>query len=408
MKKKLKVLAALVACGATFAACEKSPAGSEVLSSDEKALKEVIDQYVPAVIYDIYGHLADETENLTQQIVALRDAKTLNQADIDKACATFIAAREYWEKSEAFLFGPASVFGIDPHIDSWPLDKDKLALSLSSSEMIARLLEHGGDAFDELGPASLGFHGIEFILFRDGHNRTAAALRGNETDPAFAGRTVSGHDELVFAAAVAEDLYNSCAQLQVSWNPDAPQARQKLIEELELNATVEGSEKTYGENLLSASQAGSTYATWQEAVAKTILRGSASIADEVANTKMGTAHYVNSEQYDADYIESPYSRRSFYDFRDNILSIQYSLYGAAGAEKPHAKSLLTFLENKGYNGVASLEQSLKGAMESLEKCIASGKSFVEDPTADCVEKAILAVNTLSGALEDAGDWIVKL
>ena len=32
-----------------------------------------------------------------------------------------------WEQSEAFLYGAATAYGIDPHIDSWPLDKDKLA-----------------------------------------------------------------------------------------------------------------------------------------------------------------------------------------------------------------------------------------------------------------------------------------
>lgn len=380
----------------------------DVLSKEETALKGVVEQYVPSVIYDIYGSLADETELLWDQLTALRDASSFTQADIDKVCKTFLEAREYWEKSEAFLFGAATAFGIDPHIDSWPLDKDKLALSLSNTEVIEHLLTEGAGAADEVGQASLGFHGIEFILFRDGKNRTVAALQADETDEAFIGRHVSGHNELIFAAAVAEDLYNSCAQLQVSWNPNAPKARQELIEDLELNCTVEGSDITFGENLLGAAAAGSTYATWQEAAAKSILNGSAGIADEVANTKIGTAHYVNSGSYDADYIESPYSHRSYYDFRDNILSIQYSLYGSAGATSAGAKSLMKFMQDFGYSGASGLDSDLKAAIAALEACIASGVAFVENPQSELAEKAIVAINKLCDDLGDAADWIVKL
>ena len=407
MKKTVKWSAILALGAMALTACNNKE-DLDVLSKEETALKAVIEQYVPNVIYDIYGNLADKTETLWEQLAALRDAGAVSQADVDKACKTFLDAREYWEKSEAFLFGAATAFGIDPHIDSWPLDKDKLALSLSNAEVIEHLLAEGAGAADEVGAASLGFHGIEFILFRDGKNRTAAALMGDETDEAFSGRKVSGHNELIFAAAVAEDLYNSCAQLQVSWNPNAPKSRQDLVEDLELNCTVEGSDITFGENLLGASAAGSTYATWQEAVSKSILNGSASIADEVANTKIGTAHYVGSEDYDADYIESPYSHRSYFDFRDNILSIQYSLYGANGASSAGAKSLMTFLKDFNYSGAAQLESDLKAALDSLEACIASGVAFVENPQSELAEKAIVAINKLNDDLGDAADWIVKL
>jgi len=406
--RKITKWSAILALGAIALTSCNGNEDLDVLSKEETALKAVVEQYVPNVIYDIYGNLADETESLWQQLVALRDSKSLSQADIDKACKTFLDAREYWEKSESFLFGAATAFGIDPHIDSWPLDKDKLALSLSNAEVIEHLLTEGAGAADEVGAASLGFHGIEFILFRDGKNRTVTALQNDETDEAFAGRKVSGYNELVFAAAVAEDLYNSCAQLQVSWDPNAPKSRQDLIEELELNCTVEGSDITFGENLLAASSAGSTYATWQEAAAKSILNGSSSIADEVANTKIGTAHYVGSADYDADYIESPYSHRSYYDFRDNILSIQYSLYGAAGATSAGSKSLMTFLKDFNYSGASQLESDLKGALSALEACIASGVSFVENPQAELAEKAIVAINKLNDDLGDAADWIVKL
>ena len=90
-------------------------------------------------------------------------------------------------------------------------------------------------------------------------------------------------------------------------------------DELELN-TVMDSGLTYGENLLGTGNAGSTYRSWPEAVSNILVAGCSNIANEVANTKIGTAHYVNSKDYDPDYIESPYSKKSYQDFKDNVLS----------------------------------------------------------------------------------------
>jgi len=418
MNKTFKLLAAaasVAVCLAAFASCDNDDDNnSSDLSSEETAIKSAVEEYVPGVIYTIYGNLADETESLNEQLAALKEAfkkdpKSVSQSDIDKACATFLSARSWWEKSEAFLYGAATQFGIDPHIDSWPLDKDKLAKSLSNSVTIADLDEDGAGAVDEVGAASLGFHGIEFILFRDGANRKVADLQANETDEAFENYTVSGTSELIFASAVAEDLRNYCFELQVSWDPDAPAARRELVEdELEMNTTVAGSDLSYGENLLSTGEAGSTYKTWPEAASKILVAGCSNICNEVANTKIGTAHYVNGEEYDPDYIESPYSKKSYQDFKDNILSIQYSLYGAAGATSASSKSLMSVLKKNGYANADALEADLKAALASLDACLSSGVAFVDDPTAAVAEKAIVAINKLDGDLNDAADWISKL
>ena len=94
MRKIVQIVAvaAMVLTGMT--ACQKTDPDQK-MSAEEKALKEVVEQYVPKVIYEIYGKLADETQTLCSQLTALRDAKNLSQADIDKACATFLSARAY-------------------------------------------------------------------------------------------------------------------------------------------------------------------------------------------------------------------------------------------------------------------------------------------------------------------------
>ena len=406
--KTFKLIGVLAVAAATLLSCNKDPKADAGLTAQEKALKAAVEGYVPGVIYKIYDNLADETETLYNQLSDLKKKDSYAQADIDRICATFLSARKWWEQSEAFLYGAATAYGIDPHIDSWPLDKDKLAKSLSNAETIADLDEEGAGAVDEVGAASLGFHGIEFIIFRDGKNRTAAALSGVEDDEAFAGRNVTGKSEVIFAVAVAEDLRNYCFELQAAWDPDCPAARKALVEdELELN-TVMDSGLTYGENLLRTGNAGSTYRSWPEAVSSILVAGCSNICNEVANTKIGTAHYVNSQDYDPDYIESPYSKKSYQDFKDNILSIQYSLYGGQGLDKAASASIMQFVKDNGWAKASALETALKDAVASLDACLASGKAFVDDPTAVVAENAIVKINALDALLNEAADWIAKL
>ena len=178
MKHFVKLIAVAAVSALALTACSKDEKnGSDELSNYEKEIKAASEKYVSQVVYATYGKLAEAGEALLADIVALRDAKTLTQSAIDKACADFLAARSYWEKSEAFLFGAATDFGIDPHIDSWPLDRQRLANNLANKDVVADLKEEGAGAIDEVGTSALGFHGIEFILFRDGANRGSPAGR---------------------------------------------------------------------------------------------------------------------------------------------------------------------------------------------------------------------------------------
>lgn len=405
MKTSIRNIILAAACVIVAASCEKSPVAKE--TAQDKELKAAVEQYVPNVIYKIYGNLADSAEKLYTQISDMKGSAVYTQAQIDQVCTTFLEARKWWEQSEAFLFGAATAYGIDPHIDSWPLDKDKLAKSLSNAEAIADLDKEGAGAVDEVGAASLGFHGIEFIFFRDGKNRSAAALSTVETDEAFAGRLVTGKSEIIFAAAVAEDLRNYCFELQAAWDPSCPKERVSMVEdELELNTTMD-SGLTYGENLLQTGKAGSTYRNWPEAVSSILVAGCSNICNEVANTKIGTAHYVSSSDYDPDYIESPYSKKSYEDFKDNILSIQYTLYGAQGATSAQKASIYTFLTKNKWAKAAALNTALADAVKSIDEAMAKG-AFVDNPTSAEAENCINKINALDALLNEAADWISKL
>jgi len=403
-------LSALMTCG--FTACSDSDDDNktEVTPTDNaKAMEEIADQYVNNTVNLTYKELAEQTGKLYDKLAAVTekfktDPNSVTQAEIDDICTTFKEARSEYEESEAFLFGAATDFGIDPHIDTWPLDADGLATALSNSAQVAKLDGEDGIAYasGKLGQELLGFHGIEFIIFRDGQNRTIEALRGNETDEAFAGKTVTGKEELIYATAVAGDLRDKCWQMEVSWNEDAPQAHIDRVEELELPYTVNGGEKSYGQNMLLASKAGSTYATWAEVMSTILISGCQNISNEVANVKIGNPYSGD----DPNYIESPYSHMSFVDFKDNIISIQNSLYGGRdenGARNEN-KSIIKYMKDHNYENVTALETSLKEAIAALENCQSQLGSFVGHTTDALVGTAQTKVKALDTQLTLAGNW----
>ena len=103
MNKLMKTLGVVALTSLTLASCNKDPKADTGLTAQEKALKAAVETYVPDVIYEIYGNLADETETLYNQLAALKAKDSYAQADIDAICTTFLSARKWWEQSEAFL-----------------------------------------------------------------------------------------------------------------------------------------------------------------------------------------------------------------------------------------------------------------------------------------------------------------
>ena len=382
-----------------------------VQSVNEQKMEAIAQQYVSNTIYKTYAAIANATDQLYTQLADVADRfkanpESVSQSDIDKICSTFLTAREEWEKSEAFLYGAATDFGIDPHIDTWPLDADGLATALKNADQVAKLEGEDGIAYagGKLGQELLGFHGIEFIIFRNGANRKIEDLRKEETDEAFTkiGAHVTGEQELIYAAAVAGDLRDRCFQMEVAWNADAPSSHIDRVDEVELPYTVNGGSKSYGENMLAAGKAGSTYASWQEVMVTILKAGCENIANEVANTKIGNPYSGE----DINYIESPYSHKSFIDFRDNMVSIENALYGGReGDGRDTSMSIIQYMKDNGYEGLSSLEASMKGAITALNNCQASLGSFVGHVNDPLVGEAQKKVQALDDELIKAAAWM---
>ena len=336
---------------------------------------------------------------------------------LQSICNTFLYARAQYEKSEAFLFGAASDFGIDPHIDTWPLDLGGLATALNNTAQIEAMNSYDGEktkenytgdqyAYGKLGQELLGFHGIEFIIFREGKARTAADLLDGETYQGLPEQmerpnaTVTGLNEVIFATAVAGDLRNNCFRMEVSWNKNAAEDHVKKVEDLEWATTVNGGDFSYGENFLNAGKPGSTYASWRKTAEAILVAGCANISNEVGNTKMGTPHTGE----DVNYIESPYSQNSLTDFQDNIISIENSYYGGAEGNRDETKSLHAYLQEYNPEMDAKLAKSIT---EAKDKIKAINGPFVKNYNTEAVQVAIDACNALTTNLNDAAKWILN-
>lgn len=156
-----------------------------MMAASEEDLKPIIINYTDHVVLPTYADLLADNTALNTAIRTLANtageyqAGTKTVADVNlafkAAAAQWITAREPWETSEAFLFGPVADKGLDPNMDSWPLDVDALKNTLASGRFDNLTWEGEFDEDDETIAAVQnvrGFHTLELLLFYNGKPRT--------------------------------------------------------------------------------------------------------------------------------------------------------------------------------------------------------------------------------------------
>ena len=430
MNKILKLAMLFVAAGimtTSMVSCssDENDTPVNVTKEQNEAIEALVKQYLNDVVYPTYTNLANESENLYNKIsalkVKLKAGTTVSQSEIDAICTSYKTARKYWEQSEAFLYGAASDFEIDPHIDTWPLDVPTLGEDLTDDAKIARLDAADGIEYarTSLTAENLGFHGIEFIFFRDGKNRSAAFFNNDEKESnsdITAKGDVTGKEEVIFATAVAGDLRDKCFQLEVAWKPNANAAHKSRVAECaktsdDFETKVSKNGLTYGENLMAVNAGNSTYNSWKKVIEEILVGGCSNICAEVADQKMGQAYRAATGTGDSDddpnYIESPYSHNSFTDFYGNIMSIQNALYNNVEGTSATNSSVMSYLMKYNPTEASALQTKLTAALAALQACQNSGKSFVENPGATCVKTAMEAIGELDNELNAAANWILK-
>lgn len=295
--------------------------------------------YVEKTIVATYTKLADDCEKL-KDLVEDMDS----QADLEEVCRQWKQARQDWELSESFLFGAASGYGIDPHIDTWPFAEASF-LNLMS-KLNPSVNEADAAAVDEQivhTQGFTGFHAMEYVIFRDGQPRQYSDLTA---------------DELYFVNGVAQDLFLNACRLEVAWAGDAADDDHiELLEEEELMP-----DDAFGREFVTAGQKGSRWASVLDASVQ-IVDGCIDIIGEVADSKIAAAYTGD----DVNYIESPHAYNSIQDFYDNIRGCKQALYGGLkqiDAATPAENSLMDYC-------LANYPAEAQAAMTALDNALST-------------------------------------
>ncbi|MEE1152434.1 MAG: imelysin family protein [Prevotella sp.] len=314
------------------------------------------------------------------------DTEVVNgtQEALDAACKQWKIARADWEKSEAFLFGAADEYSIDPHTDTWPVDQAALANVLRDNSIMSDI----ENKVKQLNSGLLGYHGIEYVLFREGKARDISQF----TDL-----------EYKYVCAVAKDLYQATCVLQTTWDGSKSGNRyNETVNYLKSHTSLNDdgdvtdgtlSYKNFGEgfkNTPSEDYESDVDATIQ------IIEGARDIISEVAGSKIG----LPWSGQDNSYIESPYAYNSIIDFYDNIVGCKNALYGQFDATSPTENSLLYFCLNSDNTTLKSQAQKVQSNLDDALSKINNMKApFALNYTDSSVKSAIDALNALDEALD---------
>lgn len=306
----------------------------------------MLNDFANTVVLATYTELDSKAGELLAAVKALEANTT--QANLEKAQTAWKATRTPWEQSEAFLFGPVDTQGLDPALDSWPVDHVNLQSVLDSSDTLTV------DFVSGLEDTQKGFHTIEFLLFREGNQRKASDITGRE---------------LAYLVSTTENLKASTSQLRLAWAPD-------------------------GENFSNAvAQAGVGSAIYpsQSAAVQEMINGMITIADEVANGKISDPY----NESDTTLVESQFSFNSISDFQDNLRGIQNVYMGKFAAD---GQGLNEFVNSRDAALDARFQTEVQTAIDTIGAIPAPFRDSITTNRA-AVQAAIDAVSKVQQTLE---------
>jgi uncharacterized iron-regulated protein len=340
-----RAVLAVVLIVLSFSSCEKE---IDVDNNSNDALyKEILGNYVNTTVVPTYQALAEAALEMRAANRVLKADPT--DANMKTASEAWMKARIWWEKSEAFLFGPVgeNAFDIDAHIDSWPLELDAIKQSID---------KEGGNitsekAWGELDAEEIGFHVTEYLLFREGQSRLVSDL-----SPA----------ELNYLTAATDALVWDCVLAYVAWVGEENVSEDIKIVFHENDAVASRLDKVpYYKNFADKLRnAESGYASFAQALTE-IPDGAADIAGEVGETKIAAPFATGKTEE----VESWYSWHSLDDYQNNIYSIKNAYLGGVDDKTRTSVSLSTYVAKVN----PQLDKNIKAKIEeSISKIAAIG------------------------------------
>lgn len=317
-----------------------------IITQDYAAILDNTGENVILETYEALAVRADELQAATQALEANPSIQNL-----DAAKAAWVAARSPWEQSEGFLFGPVDQEGIDPSLDSWPVNVTDLNNVLASANELTV------DFLAQQEGTLKGFHTIEFLLWGE----TGSKQVGN-----FTAR------EFEYLAAASGVLAEDAQKLYDLWKPTGG---------------------NFIANILTAGNGSQVYVS-QKSALEEITNALIIIADEVGNGKINDPFV----QQDLTLEESRFSANSKADFANNMRSIRnvytgvYDVYGTG-------ESVSDIIREKNASLDAQVIDAIESAIDAIESIPGTFSEAVFQNPND-VSTAQQAVRHLQAILEE--------
>lgn len=327
---------------------EKEPDPVDTGLTDEQIQTRILNDFASTLALPLYRDLENKMGVFYNSTVTL--SSNTAAAELDAARTAWKSARGVWEQSEAFLFGPVATENIDPSTDTWPVDFNALDSLLASSVSFTQTY------INSLGDELKGYHPAEYLLW---------GADGNKQPQDFTAR------ELEFLVALSADLQLKSNKLRTGWDP-------ALADD-------------YSSQIINAGEASSVYPS-QRAAFEEIVSAMAGICDEVANGKINEPFFAQ----DPSLEESPYSKNSLTDFRNNIVGVKNVYFGKYTADGYGIHDFLAKNNSSLHNTIAAQIQQALDGLDGIT--VPFGEAILTQPTQ--VQGSIDRINTLKTTLEE--------
>lgn len=344
--RKFFLIFSLSICMAVISSCsDDSDSASQV---DKDLNTAVLEDFSEHVAQGGYNDLKTKAATLYTDILELEDNPT--DQNLEACQASWRAAREAWEQTESFLFGPVSTDLVDPSIDTWPVDFNALEDQLESEN------EFTDEYIANLDDALKGFHPIEYLIFGEDGEKIADELSPRELD---------------YLMALGKNVKDLTADVAESWNPATP--------------------SSYHAAFTTAGAGNNVYET-QKAAFLEMVSAMSGICDEVANGKINEPFLAE----DPSLEESPFSKNSITDFTNNIKGVK-NVYLADYAGDGTGLEDLVKKYNLSLDG--EIKAAISAAIQSLDNIDGSfGDAIINER--EKVQNAIDAINDLKVVLDE--------
>ncbi|MFV0322145.1 MAG: imelysin family protein [Alphaproteobacteria bacterium] len=267
-----------------------SAASAENYATNFANSAEVVNNLTDNIVMSNYNYMEETAKKLVETTKELQ--ADVSMPNLRKAQEAWRESRIGFEVAEAHLFGPVVSLGVDPALDSWPLDTEQMAFSAN----IAKGIE--GDDLEKfvtsLNENVTGYHAVEYVLFGEENNKQPEDF--TET-------------ELAYLVLLANIIDEKSVELKTAW-----------LEE------TEDAGPAYAPLLKTSAEGNDAYADTKSALEEYV-SGMITIVDEVGTGKLIDPMGDSIATANPMLVESQYSWNSSTDFFWDIAGVWQVWYG---------------------------------------------------------------------------------